>query len=153
MVHKLEIILNQDLICPWWIFKNCLILFLDFCQNFDVRTFSWWLSKWAYVEPSFFGEQSKKFFSLKMLTLVLLDEFLDCFSKFWLIIVKICILIWLFGVNFENYSMRTLSIRGNDFIADWAYVETISLHIVHTLNEFLHMLSVWWNFIIFYMDI
>ncbi len=88
-----------------------------------------------------------------MLTLVLLDEFLDCFSKFRLIIIEICILIWLFGVIFENHSMRTLSIRGNDFITHWAYVETISSHTEHTLNEFLHMLSVRWNFHSFYMDI
>ncbi len=172
-VHKLEIILNffylnQDLICPGWIFQNCLILFLNFCQNFDVRTFSWWLSKWAYVEPSFFGELSKIFF----LTLVLLDEFLDCFSKFRLIIVEICILIWLFGVIFENYSMRT-----NDFIAHcamcirwtnfcicsvcdeistvfiwtskrvvnacWAHAEVISSHAEHTRNEFQNFIACW----------
>ncbi len=71
-----------------------------------------------HMRNQIFWRAIQKSFFLKMLTLVLLDEFLDCFSKFRLIIVKICILIWMFGAIFENYSMRTLSIRGNDFIAD-----------------------------------
>jgi len=37
--------------------------------------------------------------------------------------------------------MGMLSIRGNSFIACWAYAEPISLHTEHTRNEFLHMLS------------
>ncbi len=53
-----------------------------------------------------------------MVTLVLLDGFLDSFSKFLLIIVEICILIWYFWVIFENYTMRMLII----------YVETILSH-------------------------
>jgi hypothetical protein len=65
----------------------------------------------------FFWRAIQIIFFLKMLTLVLIDEFLDCFSKFRLIIVEICILIWLLGVIFENYSMCTLSICGNDFFA------------------------------------
>ncbi len=69
--------------------------------------------------------QKKIFF--RMFTLVLLDGFLDGFSKFRSIIVQICILIWYFWVIFENYSMRMLSIRGNDCIAHWAYEETLSL--------------------------
>ncbi len=47
---------------------------------------------------------------------------------FQLFLVKICILICFFIVILENYSMRTLSIRLNDFIAHWAYEETISSH-------------------------
>jgi hypothetical protein len=43
------------------------------------------------------------------------------FSKFWFFIVEICILIRDFWFIFENYFMRMLSIRGNDFIACWAY--------------------------------
>ncbi len=65
-------------------------------------------------------------FFFKIFTLVLLDGFLDGFWKFWLFLVKICILMWYFWVFFENYSMRMLSIRGNDFIAHWAYEEQIS---------------------------
>ncbi len=60
-----------------------------------------------------------------MFTWVLLDGFLNGFWKIWFFIVEICILIGDFWVIFENYSMRMLSIRGNDFIAHWAYEETI----------------------------
>jgi hypothetical protein len=59
----------------------------------------------------------QKNFFFKIFTLVLLDRFLDGFSKFGFFIGEICILIMDFGVIFENYSMRMLSIRGNDFIA------------------------------------
>ncbi len=77
-----------------------------------------------------------------------------------------CILIWYFWVFFENYSMRMLSIRGNDFIAHWAYKERISahahlavkcerftctIHAEHTRNEFYRTLNIrvtnffaWW---------
>jgi hypothetical protein len=53
-----------------------------------------------------------------MLTWVLLDGFLNNFSKIRFFIVEICILIRDFWVIFENYSMRI-----NDFIAHWAYEE------------------------------
>ncbi len=112
--------------------KICFFSF-DFRQNFDVRTFSRWLSI-----------RGTKFFSFKIFTLVLLDGFLDGFWKFLLFKVKICILIWYFWVFFENYRMRKLrmlSIRENDFIACWAYAEPISLHTEHTRNEFPRMLS------------
>jgi hypothetical protein len=62
------------------------------------------------------NKHSKNFF-FKIFTLVLLDRFLDGFSKFGFFIGKICILIRDFCVIFENYSLRMLSIRGNDFIA------------------------------------
>jgi hypothetical protein len=51
---------------------------------------------------------------------------------------------WDFWVFFENYSMRMLSISRNDFIAHWAYEETISSH-----TEC--MLSQWKNVNSFYM--
>ncbi len=95
---------------------------------------------WAYAEQNFFWEISKKFFFM-IFTLVLLDRFLDGFSKFWFFIGEICFLIRDFWVIFENYSMRMLSIRGNDFIACWAYSEPISSHTEHTRNEFPRMLS------------
>ncbi len=104
----------------------------DFRQNFDVRTFPRWLS---IRRTKFFYELSKKLF-FKIFTLVSLDGFLDGFWKFRLFIVKICILIWYFWVFFENYSMRMLSIRGNDFIACWAYSEPISSHTEHTRKNF-----------------
>ncbi len=97
----------------------------DFCQNFDVRTFPRWLS---IRGTKFFLGDIQNFFSFKIFTLVLLDRFLDGFSKFWFFIGEICILIRDFWVIFENYSMRMLSIPGNDFIACWAYAEPISSH-------------------------
>jgi hypothetical protein len=65
--------------------------------------------------------------------------------------VEICILIWDFWIIFENYSLRILSIRGNDFIAHWAYDELISPHTEHTPNEFSRMLCQRKNVNIFYM--
>jgi len=47
----------------------------------------------------------------------------------------------LFFKIFKNYSMRTVSIRGDDFIAHWTYKETISSHTERTPNKFSHMLS------------
>ncbi len=95
---------------------------------------------WAYAEPNFFWEIPQNFF-FKIFTLVLLDRFLDGFSKFWLFIGEIFILNGDFWVIFENYSMHMLSIHGNDFIACWAYLEPISSHAEHTRNEFPRMLS------------
>ncbi len=120
--------------------KNWFFSF-DFRQNFDVRTFSWWLSIHG---TTFFWWVIKKMFP-KIFTLVLLDEFLDGFSKFQSFIVKICILILYFWVIFENYSMHMLSRRGNDFIAHWAYEETISSHTEHRRKEFSRMLSQRYN--------
>ncbi len=85
---------------------------------------------WAYTEPNFFIELSKKFF-VKIFTLVLLDGFLDGFWKFRLFIGKICILIWYFWVFLENYSMHMLSIRGK-----------ILSHAEHTRNRFHRTLSI-----------
>ncbi len=86
-----------------------------------ISMFEHFRGDWAYAEPNIFDDLSKNFFFLKIFTLVLLDGFLDGFWKFWLFIVKICILIWHFWVFFENYSMRMLSICGNDFTACSAY--------------------------------
>ncbi len=80
----------------------------DFCQNFEVPTFSRWLS---ICGTQVFFRDIQKFFS-KMFTLLLLDGFLNGFSKSRIFIVKICILICDFWVIFENYSMRMLSICG-----------------------------------------
>ncbi len=114
---------------------------------------------WAYAEPNFFYDIPKKFF-FKIFTLVLLDRFLGSFSKFGFFIGEICILIRDFWVIFENYSMRMLSMRGNDFTACWAYEEQISahaqpavkcehfymyitIHAENTRNKFYRTLSIW----------
>ncbi len=100
-------------------------MFKHFCDN------------WAYSEPIFCYEVSEIFFHI-MFTLILLNGF----SKFQLFIVENGILIRVFGVLYENYSMRWLSIhgnnlyenysmrwlsiQGNNLIACWAYAETIA---------------------------
>ncbi len=96
----------------------------DFRQNFEVRTFSRWLS--IRVTKFFWRDIQNIFF--KMFTWSLLDGFLNGFSQFGFFIVEICILIWDFRVIFENYSIRMLSKRGNDFIAHWAYAEFSRMH-------------------------
>jgi hypothetical protein len=123
----------------------------DFRQYFDVRTLPRWLS---IRGTKFFWWAMQNFFLSKIFTLVLLDGFLDGFWKFRLFIVKLCILIWYFWVFFKNYSMRLLSISGNnfiaclsirgtDFIARWAYKEKISAHAQPAVKceQFLHFQS------------
>ncbi len=75
----------------------------------------WWAIKKNFSPNFHFGQ---------------LDEFLDGFSKFWSLMVKICISIWYFWVVLENEHTRnefnrTLSIHGTNFIAGWAYAEWI----------------------------
>ncbi len=62
----------------------------DFRQNFDVRTFPRWLSMRGI--KFLLRDIPKKIF-FKIFTLVLIDGFLDGFSKFWFFVVEICILI------------------------------------------------------------
>ena len=111
-------------------FLNFRFFSFDFRQNFDVRTFPRWLSNSIRGTKLFFRD-IQKFFFFKIFTLVLLDRFLDGFSKFRFFKGEICILIRDLWVIFENYSMHMLSIRGNDFIACWAYA-----------NRFHRMLSI-----------
>jgi len=108
--------------------KKIRLVSFDFRQNFEVRTFTRWLS---IRRTKFFLRDIQKIFFFKIFTMVLLDGFLDGFSKFWFFIVEICILIRDFWVIFENYCMRMLSICGNDFIAHWAYEKPIFVHAQH----------------------
>ncbi len=98
----------------------------DFRQNFEVRTFSRWLS---IRGTKFFWRDIPKFFFFQNVHLgpigwipkrIFYGRNLQLKLGFWAI--------------FENYSMRMLSIRGNDFIAHWADEETISSHTGHTPN-------------------
>jgi hypothetical protein len=106
-----------------------------------------------HTRNQFFFERYPKNFFLNIFTMVLLDGFINGFSKFWFFIVEICILVRDFWVIFENYCLGMQRICGNDFIACWAYEERISSHAEHMPNEFSRMLSVRWNFDSFYMDI
>ena len=121
--------------------KNVWLFSFDFRQNFDVRTFPRWLS---IRGTKFLLRDIRKIF-FQTLHLVLLYRFLEGFSKFGFFIGEICILIWDFWVIFKNYSMCMLSIRGNNFIACWAYTEPISSHAEHTRNEFPRLFSQRYN--------
>ncbi len=120
--------------------KKISLLFLRFSSEFRCSNIS------AVTEHTrnqiFFERYLKKFFlqSLHFVPITLYG-ILDGFSKFRFFIGEICILIRDFWVIFKNYSMHMLSIRGNDFIACWAYAEPISLHAEHSRNKLPHMLS------------
>ncbi len=88
------------------------------------------LGDWAYAEPNFFERYPKNFF-IKIFTLVLLDRFLDGFSKFGFFIGEICILIRIF-----------LSFSKIIACVCWAYAETNLSHAEHTRNRFHRMLSI-----------
>ncbi len=143
-VHKHEIILiffwpKSNPYMPFVNFQKKFRFFsFDFRQHFDVRIFPRWLS---IRGTNFFYRDIQTMFFFNIFTLFLLYRFLDGFSVSWFFIGKICILIRDFWVIFKNYSMRMLSIPGNDFIACWAYAEPISSHAEHTMIEFPHMLS------------
>ncbi len=62
----------------------------DFRQNFEVRTFTRWLS---IRDTKFFLRDIQKFFVFKIFTMVLLDGLLDGFSKFRFFIIESFILI------------------------------------------------------------
>ncbi len=137
--------------------KKISLLFLRFfaaefwCSNISAMT--------EHMRNQIFLMSYPKKVFFKIFTFVLLDGFLDIFLKFWLFIVKICILIRYFRVFFENYSMLMLSICGNDFIAHWAYIRgtnfrvcsasgkmwtvfTCTIHAEHTRSEFYRTLSI-----------
>jgi hypothetical protein len=90
-----------------------------------ISVFEHFRGDWAYEEPIFLLRGIYKKFLCKMLTMALLDGILGGFSKFRLFILENCILIWDFGILFENYGVRWLSIRRNDFIAGWEYAENV----------------------------
>ncbi len=105
---------------------------------------------WAYAEPKFFDELSRKSF-FQNLHFGPIRCVPKRFLKISIIYSQICILIWYFWVFFENYSVRMLNMRGNDFIACRAYAEPISSHTEHTRNEFPRMLNQRLNVNSFYM--
>jgi hypothetical protein len=110
-VHKHEIILNFFLpksnpYMPFVNFrKKISLLFLRFSPEFRCSNIS---AVTEHMRNQIFFERYPNNFFSKIFTLVLLDRFLDGFSKFCFFIGKICILI-------RDY--RMLSIRGTDFIA------------------------------------
>ncbi len=125
--------LNPNLIFPWSIFEK---IFPSFSSIFArILMFEHFRGDWAYGEPDFFGELSKTYF-IQNVHFGPIRSVPRRFSKFKFFIVEIFFLIRYFWVIFENYSMhmlsihkkqfyRTLSIRGKDFIAHWAYAEGI----------------------------
>jgi hypothetical protein len=141
-VHKHEIIWNfflrliKSLYALCKFSKKISLLFLWFSPEFRCSNIS---AVTEHTRNQIFLMSYPKNFFFTIFTLVLSDGFLEGFWKFRLLIVKICI--WYFWPFFESYSMRMLSISGNDFMACWADAETISSHTEHTRNEFPRMLS------------
>jgi hypothetical protein len=123
-VHKHEIILNffwpkSNSYMPLVNFRKYFCFLSINCrQNFEVRTFLRWLS---IRGTKFFWRDTQKYFFFKKFTLVLLDGFINGFSKFRFFIVKICIFI---------------------ACACWAYEETILTHTEHTRKRFYCTLSI-----------
>ncbi len=97
---------------------------------------------WAYAEPNFLGEISNKNFYQKV-HFGLIRWVPERFFKIFF--CQNFILIWDFWVIFENYSILRLSIRGNDFIAHWAYEERFFAHAqpVVKCEQFLHENPCW----------
>ncbi len=85
---------------------------------------------WAYAEPNFFDELSKKFF-FQNLHFGPISWFLRRFLKISIIYSQNLHFNFVFCVFFENYSMRMLSICGNDLS-----------HAEHTRNRFHRTLSI-----------
>ncbi len=110
--------------------KKISLLFLRFSPEFRCSNIS---AVTEHTRNQIFLMSYPKIIFFKIFTLVLLEGFLDAFSKFRLFIVKICILMWYFWVFFENYSMRSVC---------WAYAETILSHAEHTRNRFHRTLSI-----------
>ncbi len=108
--------------------KKFRLVSFDFRQNFKVRTFTRWLS---IRGTKFFLRDIQKNIFFKIFTMVLLDGFLDGFSKFWFFIVEICILIR----DFWSFSKIIV-------YACWANAETILSHAEHTRNWFHRTLSI-----------
>ncbi len=123
-------VLNLNLIWPWSIFKKNLFFSLDFCKKLQCSNI------FAMTEHTW-----NQFFSVHFDPFRWVPWWFSKFQHFF--IAENCILIRRFGILYENYSMRWLNIRGNDFIACWDYAERIFAY---------SMLSKRTNFDIFYMD-
>jgi len=94
------------------------------CSNISTVT--------EHTRTKFFERYPKIF--IKIFTLVLLDGCQDGFSKFWIFVGEICILIRDSWVIFENCCVRMLSMRGGGFVASWACTEPISSRAGHARN-------------------
>ncbi len=151
-VHKHEIILNffftqtKSLYALRKFSKKNSLLFLRFSPEFRCSNIS------AVTEHTgnqiFFERYPKKIFSSKPSLWSYQIGSLTVFSKFWFFIGEICILLKDFWVIFKNYSMRMLSIRGNDFIACWAYSEPISAHAQPAAKcEHFYMYNTCWAYV------
>ncbi len=131
-VHKYEIILNfcwpkSNPYMPFVNFRKKFRFFsLNFCQNFDVRTFPRWLS---IRGTKFFWWAIQKFF-LQNLHFGPIRWVPRRLLKISIIYSQNCILIWYFWV----FSKIIVCVC-------WAYAETILSHADHTQNRFHRTLS------------
>ncbi len=104
-VHKHEIVLNffwtyiKSLYTLCKFLKKISLLFLRFSPEFRCSDIS---AVTEYTRNQIFFERYPKNFFFKVFTLVLLNRFLDGFSKFGFFIGEICILIRDFWVILKN---------------------------------------------------
>ncbi len=109
--------------------KKNLLLFLWF--GIRISMFEHFRGDWAYAEPNFFDELSKKIF-LQNLNFGPIRWVPRRFSKISIIYSQNLHFIW----YFEYFSQIIACIC-------WAYGETILLHAEHTRNWFHRTLSIW----------
>jgi hypothetical protein len=108
---------------------------------------------WAYAEPNFFDELSKKFFFLNLhfgpirwvpRRFLKISIIYSQNLHFNLVILSIFRkLQHAYAEHTRKRFYRMLSIRGTDFIAHWAYEERISAHAQPAVkcDQFLHVQS------------
>ena len=123
-VHKHEIILNffltkiKSLYSLGKFSKKITLLFLRFSPEFRSSNI---FAVTEHTRNQIFLERYPKIFFLQNVHLGPIRWVPKRFFKIWILYSRNLHLIWDFWVIFKNYSMRMLSIRGNDFIACWAY--------------------------------
>ncbi len=116
--------------------KKIRLVCFDFRQNFEVRTFTRWLS---IRGTKFFLRDIQKIFFFKIFTMVLLDGLLDSFFQILIFynrnlhfnqgfLSHFRKLLYAHAEHTRKRFYRMLSILGTDFIAHCAYEERISAH-------------------------
>ncbi len=125
--------LNQNLICPWSIFEKHID---SFPSNFaKISMFKHFRGDWAYAEPYFFGELSKNFYPqnfhfgpVRCVPTQFSKISISFGQNLHFNLVFLSNFLKLYHAHAEHAWKQfycTLSIRGNNIIAHWAYVKRI----------------------------
>ncbi len=129
-VHKHEIILNFFLpkFNPYTLLVNFREKKIASLPLARISNFERFRGDWPYAEPNFLESYPKIFF-FQIVPLGPIRWVRKWFFKIWIFYSRNLHFNLGFWVIFKNYSMRMLSIRGNDFIAHWAYKEMFTSRI------------------------